>query len=276
MPQTRAAIEEIDVLDVKRIDLASLAEALEDHSFESTWWFDPDSGQIEPWIADPSLDGEDEESPEERGMIEIDALPSGEGYRDMEDFVSRVRDPRARNLLSLAIQGRGAFRRFKDTLLDFPQLRDAWFPFHDVRMERRALEWLATEQLIEKGVAEREIARRPDPDLPPLSGAFDAEAIARSTAEDLRSLYGSHLRSVVLFGSWARGDAHTESDIDLLVVLDELGSPWEELRLMDTVLWRHSLENDTVVSAVAVSEADLVNGRRAFLRQVQAEGHPVA
>ncbi len=48
----------------------------------------------------------------------------------MEQFVQLVRDPRARDRLDRALQGRGPFRRFKDTLLEFPGLREAWFRFH--------------------------------------------------------------------------------------------------------------------------------------------------
>lgn len=35
-----------------------------------------------------------------------------------------------------------------------------------------------------------------------------------------RDLFGDRLLAVVAYGSWARGDDHRESDVDLLVVLD--------------------------------------------------------
>src|SRR6266516_4203797 len=112
------------------------------------------------------------------------------------------------------IPGRGALRRFKDTLLDFPDLREAWFRFHDARVERRAIWWLVEEGLVDRAAAERAVAERAGPELPELSGPFDPHQIAREVAGDLRRLYGDRLSSVVLFGSWARGDAHPESDID--------------------------------------------------------------
>jgi hypothetical protein len=138
------------MLDLERVDLRSLAEALEDHSPETTWWFDPQTGAVEPYLADPvsaALD-EEEEDPLDRGLLRIEPIPSREAYGDMEDFIGRVRDPRARDLLERAIAGRGAFRRFKDTLLDFQELRAVWFAFHDARMERRAIEWLADQGLL--------------------------------------------------------------------------------------------------------------------------------
>ena len=38
----------------------------------------------------------------------------------------------------------------------------------------------------------------------------------------LRSRFGARLRSVRLFGSYARGEAHEESDVDCLVLLDRV------------------------------------------------------
>lgn len=262
------------MLDLGKIDLSSIAEALEDHSDETTWWFDPGTGEVESWSAYFSSE-EEEQHPGDRGLILIEPLPSGVGYRDMEDFIARVRDPRSRDLLQRAIEGRGAFRRFKDTLFEFPELRAAWFAFHDARTERRALEWLADEGVVDPAVAEREMALRSEPEMPELGGALDPEAVARAVADDLRELYGARLRSVILFGSWARGEAHPESDIDLLVVLDRVDSFWKEEKRMRDVLWRHSFQNDTLVSATAVGEEEFAQTKSPFLIRARVEGHVV-
>jgi predicted nucleotidyltransferase len=265
------------VLDLKAVDLSSLCEALEDHSELTEWWLDPETGQVEPWSSDFSaIDDAEEPHPSERNWVPVEPLPSHKAYEDLVDFTERVRDPRARDLLERAIAGRGAFRRFKDTLFEFPELRDAWFRFHDVRAERRALRWLADEGLVDEDVVERAIDERPDPELAQLAGAFDPLEIARAAAADLQGLYGARLRRVLLFGSWARGDAHPESDIDLLVVLDRLESPWHELRRMERILDRHSVEWDTVVSAMPVTEADLAQPAVPALIRAVEEGRAVA
>jgi hypothetical protein len=53
-----------------------------------------------------------------------------------------VKDEHLAELLEVAINGKGAFRRFKDVLLRYPEKRERWFKFKDERMEERALEWL--------------------------------------------------------------------------------------------------------------------------------------
>ncbi|MGH3012856.1 MAG: UPF0158 family protein [Gaiellaceae bacterium] len=261
------------MLDLTKVDLDDLAQALEDHSYEHTWWLDPETGEVVLWSDYVQEQGETD--PETRGLRPIDAIPSHEGYEEMQDFIERVRDPRARDLLERAIAGRGAFRRFKDTLLDLPELRDAWFRFHDARLERRAIRWLLDEGLVDEAAAERSLAELPEPELLELSGSFDPREIARDVARDLRGLYGDRLTTVLLFGSWARGDAHPESDIDLLVVLDRVDSVWDELRRMDPFLWRHSFDNDTVVTALPVAQKDLEERSRPVLVRAQAEGLPV-
>jgi hypothetical protein len=265
------------VLDLKDIDVRSLAEALEDHSGYTEWWFDPQTGEVDPWPSDRGVAEEsEEEPPDERGFVLVDPLPSRDSYGDLEDFVERVADPRARDLLERAIAGRGAFRRFKDTLFEFPELREAWFKFHDARMERRAIEWLAGEGVIDESTAEQAITEREDPVLPEQPRIFDPEGLARAVADDLRRLYGGRLRHVVLYGSWARGDAHPESDVDLLVVLQEVDSAWAEHDRMDEVLWRHSLENDAVISALPVAASDFEAATEPVVERARREGRIVA
>jgi predicted nucleotidyltransferase len=37
---------------------------------------------------------------------------------------------------------------------------------------------------------------------------------------ELQRIYGSHLKSVILYGSYARGDYSPESDIDIMILVD--------------------------------------------------------
>src|SRR6266508_863079 len=264
-------------LDLEQVDLSELSQALEDHSGSASWWLDPESGELH-MLGDSMWDGEDigpDFEPPAR-FRRVEALDSRESYADLEDFTAAVRDPRARELLERAIAGRGAFRRFKDTLAEFPDLRAAWFKFHDARLARRAIEWLRDEKLVDDDAAERALLARPDPDLPPIAGPFDARAIARAVADDLRGLYGQRLRKVVLFGSWARGDAHPESDIDLLVLLDDVKDRMAEHRAMNDILYRHSLDNDTVVTALPVSSEDFERPRWPALIRARIEGQPIS
>jgi hypothetical protein len=75
-------------------------------------------------------------------FIRVPAADSYEGYRDMEDFIATLENPRLQNQLELAIRGRGAFRRFKDVLLEYPAERQSWFEFQDARLMQRVLGWL--------------------------------------------------------------------------------------------------------------------------------------
>lgn len=72
---------------------------------------------------------------------------SREGYREMQDFVWMLEDDRLRELLEVAIEGKGAFRRFKDALYRYPDTEARWFAFRDEREHRRMLEWLASHDI---------------------------------------------------------------------------------------------------------------------------------
>lgn len=105
---------------------------------------------------------------------------------------------------------------------------------------------------------------------------LDRPRIAHEVARDLGDLYGDRLKDVVLYGSSARNDAHPESDIDLLVVLDKVPSRQAELARMSDTLWKYSLANDTVVAEIPVSEDEYRDLTDPLLARVRAEGISVA
>lgn len=81
-------------------------------------------------------------------LIPIEPLGSSVEYGWMAEFAASVADARLRDRLEVALDGRGAFRRFKSTLLDDLVERERWFAFRDARLRAAAREWLA-EQGIE-------------------------------------------------------------------------------------------------------------------------------
>jgi len=75
-------------------------------------------------------------------LIHVEPLGSSVEYGWMAEFAGTVGNARLRDLLEVALDGRGAFRRFKDVLHDYPAERDGWFAFRDGRMRAAARDWL--------------------------------------------------------------------------------------------------------------------------------------
>ncbi len=61
----------------------------------------------------------------------------------MERFIDTLTDPGLAELLTVAISGRGAFRRFKDVLWSRPEDAERWHAYSEDRSRGRARAWLA-------------------------------------------------------------------------------------------------------------------------------------
>jgi hypothetical protein len=158
------------VLSVENLDLAGIAEALQDQSaYEHAFLFNSETGAIDFWTREGGIDGKTpvdfDELPEE--LIPIGPVPSYVWYGDMEDFIGELGDERAARRLARAIDGKGAFRRFRAELEEeYPRLLQAWYAFRDVRALRRAVEWLAENELIDQTDADRYLTDHPDAHVP--------------------------------------------------------------------------------------------------------------
>ena len=98
------------------------------------------------------------------------------------------------------------------------------------------------------------------------------QPILKELRRRLETLYGPRLVKMILYGSQARGDAEPGSDIDVLVVLQGLVQPGEEIQRTGATVAELSLRFDEVINCVFVDERRFVNRNGPFLRNVRREG----
>lgn len=82
----------------------------------------------------------------------------------------------------------------------------------------------------------------------------EIKELALKIKKSLLDLYGTGIRQVILYGSYARRDADEDSDIDLLVVVGEEISPSEVEESLDDLLFEVLIEKGELVSVMAIPE----------------------
>jgi predicted nucleotidyltransferase len=97
-------------------------------------------------------------------------------------------------------------------------------------------------------------------------------ALLRRIRSELEVTYGQRLRLVMLYGSEARGEARPDSDIDVLVLLDEVTQYGAELQRCLTALYPLSLELDRPISAKPVAMQEYETFDCPLYRRVRQEG----
>ena len=128
------------------VDLEELSMLLEAGFGEDGGVIDLHTGEV--WRASTieycreEVDGEAPDFDDPDRCLYVGPEGSGEGYRDMEDFVASVTDAGRADRLAIAIEGRGAFRRFKDVISRWPDEQERWYRFSDERCRGRARQWL--------------------------------------------------------------------------------------------------------------------------------------
>lgn len=132
------------------VDLEQLAGVLEGDPLQGGGRIDLRTGEVWPhavfdYTEETGGDDEGEDEGEDQHWLWVHCEGSRSGYRDMELFLDRVGDGPLADRLARAIQGRGAFRRFKDVLGDHPALLSRWYGFSDDRQRGRARAWLVAE-----------------------------------------------------------------------------------------------------------------------------------
>jgi len=97
-------------------------------------------------------------------------------------------------------------------------------------------------------------------------------SILNELRASFQSLYGERLLHLILFGSQARGDSTSESDIDVLVVLKGNVNPGEEIRRTGEISSFLSLEHEVVISCTFISSERYETEKSPLLLNVKNEG----
>jgi hypothetical protein len=209
------------------IDWEALEDAFENNAPEVHSYLHLVTGEVlrvVDGVADPQMHVRIASDP---NYLRIDPVSSREQYRWMERFIPMVEDNDLRSKLTVAIDGKGAFRRFKDVLMAFGPDREKWFTFRSERLRTFMEAWLtahaikpiARPQWIEPGEEERESTESIPSSVIPSSpasvpGAPESEG-PRSASGRRRSAEASraHLKELA--------DALGPRDLDVLVSFAE-------------------------------------------------------
>ena len=140
--------------------------------------------------------------------LRVDPASSREQYRWMERFVSSVADPPLRERLLIAIDGKGAFRRFKDVLLAFPAERERWFVYRSEVLHFHIQTWVEHTKIdvanpppwgrVEQPEEPVEVAR------PLPSGEAPGEILRRQARDLLDEIPAAELPSALAFLEFLR------------------------------------------------------------------------
>jgi predicted nucleotidyltransferase len=88
----------------------------------------------------------------------------------------------------------------------------------------------------------------------------------------LSKMYGVGIKSVILYGSYVRNEQTKDSDIDVLVVVDQSLNPIEVRESLSDLLFDILLEEKELVSVIVVPENHFENYNSPLNLNIKKEG----
>lgn len=96
--------------------------------------------------------------------------------------------------------------------------------------------------------------------------------LVNQVKECLIEMYGEKIKQIILFGSYVRGETSKNSDVDVLVVVDESLKPFKVRESLSDLLFDILLEEDELISVIVVPESFYRNYKSPFMLNVKREG----
>jgi len=136
-------------MNLSSIDRESLSRALDNHDPDRELYLSLIDGSLQIFVLSEATDEtrallDKIQSDLGRSFVRVPSMTSQEAFEEMEDFADSLEDVSARNALFSNLEGKGAFRRFREFMLENAPLRERWNEFRGERSRNRLDEFLRT------------------------------------------------------------------------------------------------------------------------------------
>lgn len=82
------------------------------------------------------------------------------------------------------------------------------------------------------------------------------QSLITKYVSEVQKLYGIYLRQIILYGSYARGDFHLDSDVDIMILLDMSDLKLKEYsQQLSYMTYDFNLDYDIDIKPIVKSEA---------------------
>ena len=98
------------------------------------------------------------------------------------------------------------------------------------------------------------------------------EKVVNEFKLELENLYGDNLVSVIIYGSQARGDAKKNSYIDILVILNNMSSPFFEIDKIVDIIHEHLLKDNELIQVIPTSAYKFNDDINSLYSNIKKEG----
>ena len=102
--------------------------------------------------------------------------------------------------------------------------------------------------------------------------ALPIREILLELKEALQKRYGTRLKSIMLFGSYARGEQTASSDIDIAIILEEFSHACTEIEHTGDIVSSLSLKFNTLISLVPIKEQDWHKRKTSLILNIRRDG----